>query len=196
MAKTQAEEMCKKSTEYFENTDWNTLSEQEREQLFADMKEHICALAEENESLKADLAIEQAKETESERLLRLQADFDNFRKRNEKIRAQAVEDGESYVLEKLFPVLDNLDYATGMIKDEASKQGVAMILKQFGDFLSSAGVEEISALGEPFDPMLHNAVMQGTADENFAADTVCEVFQKGYKFKGRVLRHSCVKVAK
>lgn len=125
---------------------------------------------------------------------RVQADFDNFRKRNKATRAEAYEDGARDFIKNLLPVVDNLERAlTQPTEDESFKTGVNMIYRQLMDTLEKRGVEVIDRQGEKFDPNLENAVMQGTADEG-EPGTVCTVLQKGYKMGEFVLRHAMVKV--
>ena len=125
---------------------------------------------------------------------RVQADFDNFRKRNKATRAEAYEEGARDFIKNLLPVVDNLERAlTQATEDESFKTGVNMIYRQLMDTLEKRGVETIDRQGEKFDPNLENAVMQGTADEG-EPGTVCIVLQKGYKMGEFVLRHAMVKV--
>jgi len=135
-------------------------------------------------------------ETEN-RMLRLQADFDNYRRRvqldkeaAEKYRAQ------SMVLD-ILPALDNFERAMKVeAQDEqmtALLQGMEMVYRQLVEALSKEGVEAIEAVGQPFDPYLHQAVMQ-VEDSGYEPNTVVEEFQKGYKLKDRVIRPSMVKV--
>lgn len=125
---------------------------------------------------------------------RVQADFDNFRKRNKATRAEAYEEGARDFIKNLLPVVDNLERAlTQPTEDESFKTGVQMIYRQLMDTLEKRGVEVIDRQGEKFDPNLENAVMQGTADEG-EPGTVCTVLQKGYKMGDFVLRHAMVKV--
>lgn len=126
---------------------------------------------------------------------RVQADFDNFRRRNQSVRAEAVEDGAREVLTQLLPVLDNLERAVDAAKDDATplKEGVEMVLRQLRDAMGKFGVEEICRNGQPFDPEMEHAVLRGTEEEG-EPGTVCEVFQKGYKAGQRVLRPAMVKV--
>jgi molecular chaperone GrpE len=131
---------------------------------------------------------------------RVQADFDNYRKRNNNAIADAFEEGMAEAVLKILPVLDNLERALEAAQkssaDDAFVNGLDKIIKQFLDILRKMGLEEIPALGETFDPELHNAVMQAEAGEGQKEDMVVEVFQKGYKMKDKVLRYSMVKVAK
>ena len=125
---------------------------------------------------------------------RVQADFDNFRKRTKATRAEAFEDGAREFIKNLLPVVDNMERAlTQPTEDESFKTGVNMIYRQLMDTLEKRGVEVIDRQGEKFDPNLENAVMQGTADEG-EPGTVCTVLQKGYKMGDFVLRHAMVKV--
>ena len=125
---------------------------------------------------------------------RVQADFDNFRKRNKATRAEAFEDGAREFIRQLLPVVDNLERAlTQPTEDESFKTGVNMIYRQLMDVLEKRGVEVIDRPGEKFDPNLENAVMQGTADEG-EPGTVCAVLQKGYRMGDAVLRFAMVKV--
>ncbi len=98
-------------------------------------------------------------------------------------------------MQSFLPVLDNFERAMAFeCTDEEFRKGMDLIQRAFGDALSQLGVEEVPALGEPFNPNLHSAVMH-VEDENFAENTVCEVFQKGYKLGDRVIRFAMVKVA-
>ena len=125
---------------------------------------------------------------------RVQADFDNFRKRNKATRADAFEDGAREFIRQLLPVVDNLERALSQqTEDESFKTGVNMIYRQLMDVLEKRGVEVIDRPGEKFDPNLENAVMQGTADEG-EPGTVCAVLQKGYRMGDAVLRFAMVKV--
>jgi len=127
---------------------------------------------------------------------RVQADFDNFRRRNESVRADAYADGQRNVAAAFLPVLDNLEraLAAAQATDGASlRTGVEMILKQMRDAYTKLGVTEVNRLGEKFDPNVENAVMQGTPDEG-EPGTVCMVLQKGYVMGKTVLREAMVKV--
>lgn len=129
---------------------------------------------------------------------RVKAEFDNYRKRTAREKEQLYSDIRGDIILKFLPVLDNLERAgsqTSEVSDLSSViDGMNMILKQFKDILAKEGVEEIEADGKNFDPNLHNAVMH-IEDESAGNNTIVEVFQKGYKLKDKVLRHSMVKVA-
>ena len=127
---------------------------------------------------------------------RVQADFENFRRRNENVRADAYADGKKDAAFLMLSVLDNLERAVEAAADspdEALKNGVGMVLKQMTDAYGKMDVKPIDRLGEKFDPNLENAILQGTADEG-EPGTVCQVLQKGYMIGDRVLRHAMVKV--
>jgi molecular chaperone GrpE len=127
---------------------------------------------------------------------RVQADFENFRKRNESVRADAYAEGRKDVAAMMLPVLDNLERAAEAAagsSDEAMKSGVELVLKQMNDAYQKLDVTPINRLGEKFDPNLENAILQGTPEEG-EPGTVCQVLQKGYKIGDKVLRHAMVKV--
>lgn len=133
-----------------------------------------------------------------DRYLRLFAEFDNYKKRTQKETLATYGNGVSDTCEKLLAVIDNFERAIAAIEENDSSplaEGVKMIYKQFKETFESIGITEIPALGEKFDPNLHNAVMH-TDDENYGESEIVEVFMKGYKYKdSKVLRHSMVKVA-
>lgn len=127
---------------------------------------------------------------------RVQADFDNFRRRNESVRADAYNEGIRALAATLLPVMDNLERAVDAAKDSPDaqlKEGVGLVLRQLGDVFQKQGITPIDRLGEKFDPNFENALMQG-APEDGEPGTVCQVFQKGYQIGKNVLRHAMVKV--
>lgn len=130
-----------------------------------------------------------------DRWLRTQADFDNFRKRNAEAVTKARNDGANDVYLEMLAVMDNLERAITAIVDENDKKGVELITRQMKDVLRNGGVEEIEAEGKDFDPEYHNAVTSEEVD-GVEEGKVLAVFQKGYLFKGKVLRHSMVKVSR
>jgi molecular chaperone GrpE len=126
----------------------------------------------------------------------VQADFDNYRRRNQSVRAEAYEDGARAFIVTLLPVLDNLERALHAAGDAAGQTlvtGVEMVQRQLSEALARRGVTAIERKGEKFDPNLENAVLNG-APEDGEPGTVCEVLQKGYQMGGYVLRHAMVKV--
>lgn len=127
---------------------------------------------------------------------RVQADFENFRRRNQNVRKEAYDDGARAFATTLLPVIDNLERAIAAAAnspDESLRSGVEMVYRQLCECFEKRGITTIDRLGETFDPNLENAVMQGTAEEG-EPGTVCAVFQKGYQLDGIVLRHAMVKV--
>ena len=131
---------------------------------------------------------------QEEKYLRLAAEYDNFRKRTAKEKEAIWNDAKADAALAFLPVYDNLERALKQeTADEAYKKGVEMTMNQLKTVLEKLGITEIEALGQPFDPNLENAVMQGTPEDG-EPGTVCEVFQKGYQLEGTVLRHAMVKV--
>lgn len=128
--------------------------------------------------------------------VRLQSDFDNYRKRTAEQLGRAKNDGIAEAIIKMIPVLDVMTQALRMITDEKVAEGVSMINRQVLEAFNAFGVTEIPALGKPFDPELHNAVMQVPAARPEDEGMVMEVLQKGYRMGDRILRHSVVKVAR
>lgn len=131
----------------------------------------------------------------NEKFLRLAAEYDNYRKRTVKEKESLYGAAKAETVKPFLDVYDNLlrgaaQYAEG----DPNRQGLEMICKQFTEVLAKLGVTEIDALGKPFDPQLHNAVMH-VEDEEIEESTVVEVFQKGFVMGERVLRFAVVKVA-
>ncbi len=130
---------------------------------------------------------------------RLYAEFDNFRKRTDKEKSQMFELGSKDVIEKLLPVYDNFERALGTVQEEdledAFTKGVMGIYKQLQKLFSDLDVQPIEAEGQKFDPNLHNAVMTDT-ESDAEEDIITQDLQKGYTFRGSVIRHSMVKVKK
>ena len=130
-----------------------------------------------------------------DRYKRILAEFENFKKRSGKEREGLYNSILSDVVEVMLPIVDNLENAVKVeTADENYKQGIELVLKQFKDVLSSKGVEEIKALGETFDPELHEAV-GSIQDDNLGEKEIAQEYRKGYKIGNRVVRHSMVVVA-
>ena len=146
-----------------------------------------------------DLAALQAAAAKADEYLalaqRTQADFDNFRRRNESVRADAYAEGQRTVAKAMLAVLDNLERALAVpaVEGDALRTGVEMTHKQMLAAYEKLGVTVIDRLGEKFDPNLEDAVMQGTSEEG-EPGTVCAVFQKGYLMGEHLLRPAMVKV--
>ena len=134
----------------------------------------------------------------NDRLKRQMAEFDNFRKRTEKEKSQMYEVGAKDIIEKILPVVDNFERGLDAVKEEDKEdpfvQGMEKVYKHLLTTLEGIEVKPIEAVGQPFDPNFHNAVMH-VEDENFGENIVAEEFQKGYTYRDSVVRHSMVKVA-
>lgn len=139
---------------------------------------------------------EKVKELEDARMRQL-AEFENFRKRSEKEKSQMFEVGVKSVIEKILPVIDNFERGfVGVTEEEKQAPfvaGMEMVYKQMLSALEEMGVKPIEAVGQPFDPNYHNAVMT-VEDETLESGTVAEELQKGYLYQDSVVRHSMVKV--
>ena len=134
----------------------------------------------------------------NDRLIRQMAEFDNFRKRTEKEKAQMFEIGAKDIVEKILPVVDNFERGLAAVpeeeKDQPFVEGMEKIYKHFLTTLDEIGVKPIEAVGQEFNPDLHNAVMH-VEDEELGENIIAEEFQKGYTYRDGVVRHSMVKVA-
>ncbi len=131
----------------------------------------------------------------NDKLLRTVAEYDNFRKRSQKEKEAVYTDSKTDILSKLFPVIDNFERAAMADTDlENYKKGIEMTVKQLLDVFSSLGVEAFGAVGDEFDPNMHNGIMH-IDDENLGENVISEVYMKGYKIGDRVIRHATVIVA-
>lgn len=146
-------------------------------------------LLKELESLKDQVA------QQEDKYLRLAAEYDNYRRRTAKEKDSIWNDAKADAAQAFLPVYDNLERALKQeTADEAFKKGVEMTMTQLKTVLEKLGITEIPALGQTFDPNLHNAVMH-VEDENFGENTVCDVFQAGFMLGDKVIRFAMVKVA-
>ena len=146
-------------------------------------------LLEELEALKQNLT------DQEDKFLRLAAEYDNYRRRSQKEKESAWADSKAETAAAFLPVYDNLERALKQdTADEACKKCVEMTMTQLKEVISKLGIQEIPALGETFDPNLHNAVMH-VEDENAGENTIVEVFQAGFRTEEKVIRFSMVKVA-
>lgn len=153
--------------------------------------------AHELEAIKAKLDTAEKNASQAkEQLLRMAAEYDNYRKRSTREADQKFNDGVSYAVNQIIPILDTLDMAANApCTDENYKKGVTMTLDKAAKALDTLHVEEIEALGKPFDPNLMNAVQQVPAQEGQESGTVVTVYQKGYKLGDKIVRHATVVVA-
>lgn len=128
--------------------------------------------------------------------MRTQAEFQNFKRRNATVRADAYEDGTRETIAAVIPAIDNMELALKAAETAgetgAMYEGVKMTLKLLTEALGKMGLTEVPALGEMFDPELHNAVMK---EPGGTENQICEVFQKGYKVKDKMIRYAMVKVS-
>ena len=133
---------------------------------------------------------------EQDKYLRLAAEYDNYRKRTAKEKESLYTDAKIDTVKALLGVYDNLERGLAQYGDEESphRKGLEMVFNQFKESLKKLGVETMDAVGQPFDPEKHNAVMH-IEDESYGENTVVEVFQKGYTLGDKVLRFAMVKVA-
>ncbi|MEQ2456778.1 nucleotide exchange factor GrpE [Flavonifractor hominis] len=146
-------------------------------------------LLEELETLKQNLA------DQEDKFLRLAAEYDNYRRRSQREKESAWADSRAETAAAFLPVYDNLERALKQATaDEAYKKGVEMTMTQLREVLSKLGIEEIPALGETFDPNLHNAVMH-VEEEGAGENTIVDVFQAGFRCGEKVIRFAMVKVA-
>lgn len=162
-----------------------------------DAKDEKCGCKKGRKDKKLD-ALESKNAELEDRVKRQMAEFENFRKRTEKEKSTMFDMGARSVIEKLLPVVDNFERGLASITEEQRGpvyDGMNMIYKQLMDELDKMDVKPIEALGQPFDPNLHNAVMQVESEE-FESGVVAQELQKGYTHHGSVVRHSMVSVVK
>lgn len=126
---------------------------------------------------------------------RIQAEFDNYRRRNAEIASNSKTDGIKYAVEMLLPVIDSINSAKRQIKDETFLKSVELVYNQTLDCFSKLNVKKIDAVGKQFNPELHNAIMAEHVDGT-EPDIVIDEFQEGFELNGKVIRHSVVKVSK
>ncbi|MDO5022070.1 MAG: nucleotide exchange factor GrpE [Eubacteriales bacterium] len=173
-----------------------------REDMQAEDLEGVASQSNEDNQVQSlqDEALQKALQERDEYLLlaqKVQAEFENYRRRNQKIRAEAFDDGAIAFIRTVLPVCDDLERAIQAAEGESEESplhtGVKLVYRKLMDALNKRGVEEIDRLGEKFDPYLEEAVAQGNPDEG-EPGTVSAVIQKGYKLNDYVIRHAMVKV--
>lgn len=160
------------------------------------------AVAEEKEPVAEEVAEEKGEEDKAkeeyaslyDKYLRTIAEFDNYKKRTQKEKEEIYFLAKSEVVKNLLPVIDNFERAEKFSEDKGIEEGMALVKKQFTEFLKKIGVEEIEAEGKTFDPNFHNAVLHEDR-EDAEENVVVEVLQKGYMLGEKVIRHAMVKVA-
>ena len=205
------EEMVKEAVEEAKAKAYKEAEEQDTEETVEEAAEEAAEPTEETEGSeegsgfmkkfgrknKKDKKDEKIEEL-TDRLTRQMAEFDNFRKRTEKEKSQMYEVGAKDIIEKILPVVDNFERGLDAVKEEDKEdpfiQGMEKVYKQLMTTLEGIEVKPIEAVGQEFDPNLHNAVMH-VEDENLGENIIAEEFQKGYMYRDSVVRHSMVKVA-
>ncbi|GAA0295747.1 molecular chaperone GrpE [Gracilibacillus halotolerans] len=190
MEKEQQDEL-KDETVEAEEMDIDNIPEEKLDEQKDEQNEEAVVSIEDYQKL-----VNEHKEME-ERLLRVQAEYDNFRKRSQREKEASLKYKSQDVIEELLPVMDNFERALQVeAHDEAAKniiQGVDMIYRQLHTVLENQGVSEIKTVGEVFDPNLHQAIAQ-VNEEGFESGQITETLQKGYQLKDRVIRPAMVKV--
>ncbi|MDT8715307.1 nucleotide exchange factor GrpE [Clostridium sp. 19966] len=187
-----SKEENEKDAEVLEDIEFEKNNEEDEAEA---LEKQLAQLKEDNSKLKSDL-FKATNEFEAlkDRLLRTNAEYDNFRKRTAKEKEEIYNDACAEVIAAVLPVLDSLERAATVESSlEDLKKGIEMTVRQFNNAFEKLKVEEIPSEGE-FDPNLHNAVMH-IEDENFGKNSIAEVFQKGYKKDEKIIRYSMVKVA-
>ena len=169
------------------------MSDKEKEIL--EQKENNQPKEEANKETNKEMVPKQDYDELDDRYKRILAEFENFKKRSGKERESLYNSILSDIVEVILPIVDNLENAVKVeTQDEEYKKGIELVLKQFQETLKAKGVEEIKALGETFDPELHEAV-SSIQDENLGEKEIAQEYRKGYKIGNRVIRHSMVVVA-
>ena len=184
----------------------NKKTEEENEQIDnvnSEKEEEIKKTDENSETAEKAKPVEESEEEKlkkeldetKDRYLRLMAEYDNFRKRSAKEKAEIYSDAAANTISQILPVYDNFERALASeTSEESYRQGVEMIFKQFSDMLAKLGVEILNPLGEEFNPDIANAVTQ-VSDESLGENVVAQVLQKGYKLGDKVIRYAMVSVA-
>ena len=198
MIKEAVEEAKKKAAENAEPTEEaKAEGEEETKEVVEETKSEEKSKKSFSKKQKKDKRDEQIADL-TDKLTRQMAEFDNFRKRTEKEKSAMYEIGAKDIIEKMLPIVDNFERAFLTVaeedKEDAFVTGMEMIYKQIMTTLEGVGVKPIEAVGQEFNPDLHNAVMH-VEDEEVDENIIVEEFQKGYTYRDNVVRYSMVKVA-
>ncbi len=173
----------------------NELSKKDKKREDKQLREENRKLTAKNKELGDSLEKAQKEHDElQDKYLRVCAEYDNFRKRTQKERDGIFTDAYSDALKEILPIFDNLERAALYTEPDKLTEGLELIFKSAKEMLTKLGVEEFGAVGEKFDPNIHNAVMH-IDDDSVGEDEIIEVFQKGYKRGDKIIRHAMVKVA-
>lgn len=171
------------------------LSKKDKKREDKQLREENRKLTAKNKELGDSLEKAQKEHDElQDKYLRVCAEYDNFRKRTQKERDGIFTDAYSDALKEILPIFDNLERAALYTEPDKLTEGLELIFKSAKEMLTKLGVEEFGAVGEKFDPNIHNAVMH-VEDESVGEEEIIEVFQKGYKRGDKIIRHAMVKVA-
>lgn len=177
-----------------ENNNKSSLELDENEQVIDDSKNNETQVNDENSNLEENIKLSKEIDILKDKMLRISAEYDNYRKRTSKEKIELYGNACTDVITKFLPILDNLERASSTSSDlESLKTGIDMVIKLFHDVFEKLDVKEIDSTGE-FNPNLHEAVMH-ISDENLDSNVIVEVLQKGYIRNEKVLRYSMVKVA-
>ena len=173
----------------------NELSKKDKKREDKQLRDEVRRLTAKNKELGDSLEKAQKEHDEiQDKYLRVCAEYDNFRKRTQKERDGIFTDAYSDALKEILPIFDNLERAALYTEPDKLTEGLELIFKSAKEMLTKLGVEEFGAVGEKFDPNIHNAVMH-IEDDSVGEEEIIEVFQKGYKRGDKIIRHAMVKVA-
>ncbi len=131
---------------------------------------------------------------QSDKYMRVLAEYDNFRRRTQKERDNIYSDAYSDAVAYILPIYDNMERAAQYADSESMAEGISLLLKSFDDAMAKMDITEIEAMGKQFDPEIHNAVMH-VEDDNYGENEVIEVLQKGFRREDKIIRYAMVKVA-
>lgn len=198
-----AEEKVKETAEQVtEDQNTEKAAEQSAKQEPKTEKKDIAKLKAENKKLTAELdkaadayvKLQNDLSEEKDKYLRMLAEYDNFRRRTQKDRENTYADAYTEALGELLPVIDNIERSLTFANSDSFEDGVKIIINQVNSAMEKLGIETFGAVGETFDPTLHNAVLH-VDDDTLGENVIADVFQKGYKKGDRIIRYAMVKVA-
>ncbi|MCQ2436505.1 MAG: nucleotide exchange factor GrpE [Clostridia bacterium] len=198
-----AEEKVKDTAEQVtEDQNTEKAAEQSAKQEPKTEKKDIAKLKAENKKLTAELdkaadayvKLQNDLSEEKDKYLRMLAEYDNFRRRTQKDRENTYADAYTEALGELLPVIDNIERSLTFANSDSFEDGVKIIINQVNSAMEKLGIETFGAVGETFDPTLHNAVLH-VDDDTLGENVIADVFQKGYKKGDRIIRYAMVKVA-
>ena len=175
----------------------NELEDETVDEVCDEFVNETSELKKENEDLKKKIE-ELTKQSDDykDKWYRTAAEFENFKKRNNETRKNAYEEGKADTIKKILFVGDTVERALSYGLDEKTEEGIKLILRQYGEVLTNLGLEEINPIGEKFDPAVSEAIFTKDAEEGQESGTVEQVFLKGYKLGGKIIRYAQVVVIK